>query len=301
MLSTTAATSSPSRATEGVDLEDSAAAAVKKHHANAHYHTAPLGSLVGVALAGGLAAGLVGSAFAFCPHGPVDLILDAEAYEAVSDDTDDSWGPADGAERNTLTVVGNVVFGVGYACVLLAAWTFGRKPVGGWRRGVLWGLALFAAVFGAPAYGLPPELPGMAVTPLNDRQGWWTLCVACTAAAQAVVALVDDASLRLRLPEAAAAESGKHARTAARCALGLGLLVLPHTLGAPAADAAGAHEHAVPTELVAEFCSRVPAVLVVFFATLGGATAEMFDRCGIYHFPGGEGHAAGEMHEDRML
>src|SRR5436309_307516 len=58
---------------------------------------------------------------------------------------------------------------------------------------------------------LPPELPGMQAAPLQARQLWWALTVACGAGGLAMLCLV-RAKWRV---------------------LGLGLLVLPFAVGAP--------------------------------------------------------------------
>jgi hypothetical protein len=86
-------------------------------------------------------------------------------------------------------VLGNVVFGVAAALMLVGIWTLRGVPVGGWKRGALWGLAAFGTLYQWPSYGLPPELPGMAVTPLTVRQEWWLLAALSFAGASAVLTL----------------------------------------------------------------------------------------------------------------
>jgi predicted cobalt transporter CbtA len=53
----------------------------------------------------------------------------------------------------------------------------------GWRKGALWGLAAFICVDLAPAWGLPPQPPGVPVAHLYARQLWWVATVVATAVA----------------------------------------------------------------------------------------------------------------------
>jgi cobalt transporter subunit CbtA len=132
-----------------------------------------------------------------------------------------AWEPAEGAERIAYTVLSNVLTAAGFALVMLAAmsaWlrhvaSAGRKAATklDWRSGLFWGLAGYAIFFVAPALGLPPEIPGAAAASLEARQLWWVFAVVCTAAGLA-----------------GAAFGGSSWRWAA-----LGLLVVPHLVGAP--------------------------------------------------------------------
>ena len=74
------------------------------------------------------------------------------------------WKPAGGAERIGYTVLANVLTGVGFALVVLAAMValLKRKPAAkiDWRYGLLWGAAGYVIFFLAPGLGLPPEIPG---------------------------------------------------------------------------------------------------------------------------------------------
>jgi cobalt transporter subunit CbtA len=103
------------------------------------------------------------------------------------------WKPAEGAERFGYTVLSNVLTAIGFALVVLAAMAvlLKRNPAAriDWRRGLLWGIAGYATFFVAPGLGLPPEIPGAEAAPLQARQAWWVLAVACTGAGLAVAAL----------------------------------------------------------------------------------------------------------------
>jgi len=130
-----------------------------------------------------------------------------------------AWAPADGAERVGFTLLSNVLTATGFALLMLAGMVWsgkagktGRK----WLYGLLWGAAGYAVFFLAPSLGLPPEIPGAAAAPLESRQLWWLLAVVCTAAGLAGAAF-GKAPWRW---------------------LALGLLVVPHLVGAPHAPTA---------------------------------------------------------------
>src|SRR6185312_3059766 len=128
----------------------------------------------------------------------VPLILKAETYEGAApahdhgdavtaeagahEHGDDLWSPADGLERTAFTALANIVTGIGFALLLVAA----SELFGGirdWRQGVFWGLAGFAIFTLAPGLGLPPELPAMPAAELGARQLWWVATALCTATA----------------------------------------------------------------------------------------------------------------------
>lgn len=109
----------------------------------------------------------------------------------------------------------NVLTAIGFALLVLAAIVASLRSNAAakldWRHGLLWGAGGYAVFFLAPALGLPPEIPGAAAAPLESRQLWWFFAVACTATGLGMAAF------------------GKSPwRWAA-----LGLLVLPHLVGAP--------------------------------------------------------------------
>ena len=127
----------------------------------------------------------------------VPLILKAEVYEQAAERlaprsrrcrraaaparmsmSDEGWAPADGFERTAFSAAANIVTGIGFALLLVAA----SELFGGirdWRQGVFWGLAGFAVFTLAPGLGLPPELPAMPAAELGPRQLWWVATVLC--------------------------------------------------------------------------------------------------------------------------
>jgi cobalt transporter subunit CbtA len=218
------------------------------------------GRIVFAAALAGLAAGLVLTAIQ--AYAVIPLILEAEIYEDQGPATDDhghdgedsaTWAPADGGERLIFTLATNVIAGIAFGLLLTAAMAL--AGTGDWRRGLIWGLAGYATFSLAPAFGLPPELPGMAAGDLGARQIWWAGTAASTAAGLALLLLVPRIALR---------------------ALGAVLIVLPHIIGAPHPDEAAAS--AVPAELAASFVSATLVANLLFWLVIGAVSAWMFGR-----------------------
>jgi cobalt transporter subunit CbtA len=198
----------------------------------------------------------------------VPLILAAETYEnaggeeaghshdaapaagtaapAVADHHHDeeAWAPADGVERFVYTAAADILSAIGFALVAIAL-AEALGGFGGWRGGLMFGIAGFLTVSLAPGLGLPPELPGMPAAELGPRQIWWISTAVCTAAGLGLLA---------------------YTRSALLAALAIVLLVAPHLVGAPLPPT---HETAVPIELHARFVNAVYATNLVFWAVLG--------------------------------
>ena len=203
----------------------------------------------------------------------VPLILQAETFEGAAvpadhhhgeeaqaapaahshDHGDEAWAPADGAERTFYTGLVNIVTGIGFALLLVAA----SEIAGGirsWRAGLVWGFAGFAVFTLAPGLGLPPELPAMPAADLVARQAWWIFTVCATAAGLALVAF----------------------RTAPWLALvGIALIVAPHVIGAPQPLS---HETAVPANLHHSFVVAVTMTSLVFWLAMGAAVGTLRER-----------------------
>ncbi len=218
------------------------------------------------AIASGIAAGLALSLVQTITIIP--LILEAEIYESASAEQPSAlataamaaqvneardWAPADGIERSFFTTLANVLTAVGFALLLAACFALHGKPMGG-SRGVLWGLAGFAAFSLAPALGLPPELPGMAAAELTARQGWWLLTVTATAAGLWFLVLGPGRWMP---------------------AVGIVVLAAPHLIGAPHTESLGG---GVPAELAAHFVAASLATMAVFWAILGWTSGTLFQR-----------------------
>lgn len=186
------------------------------------------------------------------------LILEAETYEtaAAHDHGADMggkvWTPEEGPERVLFTVIANCLVGVGFGLLLTAGLTLAGHT--GWRHGLFWGLAGFAAFILAPNLGLAPSLPGMEEADLHARQLWWLLATSATAVGLALIFM---------------------ARRAALVLLGVGLLALPHVVGAPLSG----HGHGgVPAALVAEFGRATLVANMVFWIVLGLAAGSAHQR-----------------------
>ena len=194
----------------------------------------------------------------------VPLILKAEVYEeqaasapahdhgnvataqaAAHEHGDEGWSPADGFERTFFSVLANIVTGVGFALLLVAA----SELFGGirdWRQGVFWGLAGFAVFTLAPGLGLPPELPAMPAAELEPRQLWWVATIASTATALGLLV---------------------YGRSVVAVLAAIVLLVAPHLIGAPQP---ASYETPIPEGLHHSFVVAVVLTTLLFWVLLGG-------------------------------
>jgi cobalt transporter subunit CbtA len=209
-----------------------------------------------VALIGGLIAGVFLTGVQQLAVGPI--ILEAETYEVAGQDgaaaaEDEAWAPEDGAERLIYSAVTNILTAVGLGLLLSAAFVLRGRRVG-WRGGLLWGLAGFAAFNLAPTLGLPPEIPGAEAAPLIERQVWWVATVALTACGLALIAFSPQVPIK---------------------AVGLILIVGPHIVGAPQPDA---HGGLAPVELENAFIYASLITNAVFWLVLGTLAGVLFNR-----------------------
>ena len=227
------------------------------------------------AILAGLAAGVVVTAIQQVTVVP--LILEAEVYETGGPAKHDH-GPGHGSageseaagqddatdqhfanaspltvERIGFTLLFNLLTSIAFALLLAAAVTLSGQRAS-LARGALWGAGGFAVFALAPALGLPPELPGMPTADLLDRQVWWAMAAAGTAAGLGLMVFGRGFALRL---------------------LGLVLLAAPQAVAAPRpADLASA----VPASLAAEFASASLATSAVFWVLLGLAVMGVLAR-----------------------
>jgi len=194
----------------------------------------------------------------------VPLILQAEVYEEQAASApahdhgnvataqagahkhgDEGWSPADGFERTAFSVLANIVTGVGFALLLVAA----SELFGGiknWRQGVFWGLAGFAVFTLAPGLGLPPELPAMPAADLGARQLWWVATALSTAIALGLLF---------------------YGRPLVAVLAAIALLVAPHLIGAPQPVS---YESPIPEGLHHSFIVAVVLTTLLFWVLLGG-------------------------------
>lgn len=210
--------------------------------------------IVLAALCAGLAAGAALTAIQTVKVLP--LIAAAETWEHGGEGAAPA---AFGAERLSLALGTNVLAGVAFALLLVAALSL--APPGDWRRGVAWGAAGFVAFSLAPAMGLAPGLPGTASAELGPRQLWWAGCAAATLGGIALFAFAPGAPAR---------------------AGGIVLAALPHAIGAPGSGPGfdTVAEGGPPAALAAAFVGASLAANLVFWLIVGGLGAWAFSRLG---------------------
>ena len=223
-------------------------------------------TIVFSAFGAGLAVCLAVSALQFVTTEP--LILHAEAFEgapapdaatptpeaaAVHEHEEEEWGPADGLERTAYTVLANLVVGFAVSLMLLGGMAIKGDPIDA-RRGLLWGVAGFAAVSLLPALGLPPELPGTPAADIYDRQLWWLGAAVASAAGIGLLAFGRNWGLLLA---------------------GVALLIAPHVIGAPAPPS---HDVSYPGALAGEFVVASMVVSAVLWSLSGLAAGWLHQR-----------------------
>lgn len=152
-----------------------------------------------------------------------------------------------------LTAAANVVLATGFALLLAVAISLQERT--GWRWGLAWGLAGYAAFFVAPAIGMPPELPGVDGGALHGRQLWWVATAASTAAGLALAVFAKHPALRIA---------------------GLAFIALPQFILAPQPHAHGGTAHAA---LSRDFVRAAYVANALFWLTLG-AVAGALDKLG---------------------
>ena len=207
------------------------------------------------AVVSGMIAGLFATAVQSIQVIP--LIYEAEKYEKrepiplpqTHEDPADEGG---GSSRLALTLVSNVISGVGFALLLVGCFALHGNV--DWRRGILWGIGGFIVFSLAPAIGLPPELPGVDAASLPHRQLWWILTVAATAGGLVLLAFKRGVVFK---------------------ALGVGLIVLPHAIGAPHPDSGGG---LVPRALLERFILAALMASAAFWVVLGLCAGYFFNR-----------------------
>jgi len=236
------------------------------------------------ALAAGLIAGLVMTPAQYTKLVP--LIIEAEAFEnggahthphsaAEITATDDQGHQHDaegdqhahdhdddtsflGFGRLGNTILANIVAGCGFALLLAgAAFVSGLTfPIGqeGIKRGLMLGAAGWFAVQLAPAWGLPPELPGFPYIDLVERQIWWIATVVCSAVGLYLIALRTEWTASIA---------------------GVALIAAPHVYGAPQP---GNISSDVPAMLASEYATAALGTTLFFWLLLGGALGYFLSR-----------------------
>ncbi len=152
-------------------------------------------------------------------HGEASALDSAPQHDTGHSHDPEAWAPQDGFERLFFTSFSNVLAGIGFGLLILAAMTYqGKANI---KIGALWGIAGYLTFFVAPALGLHPEIPGMEAANLQGRQGWWLTTITLTAIGLGLIAF---AHISLKIA-------------------GVVLLVIPHVLGAPLPELAAGASH----------------------------------------------------------
>ena len=167
----------------------------------------------------------------------------------------EAWEPADGFERNAFTVLADILTGIGFSLLLVAAYALRGERVD-WHKGFCWGLAGFAVFTLAPNLGLPPEIPGTEAAPLLDRQMWWLATVILTAGGLALLFLSKQVKPVYYL-------------------VAVAMIVAPHAIGAPQP---AEYHSAAPESLAHRFIVAVTMTSFLFWVAMGTLTGLLYKR-----------------------
>ncbi len=161
-----------------------------------------------------------------------------------------------GVVRDGLGILFTALVHVGYGLILVASMSLAarRGAEVDARTGLIWGVAGWVAVQLAPAFGLPPELPGSSAADIGARQLWWFGTVAVSAAAMWLIAFGGDWPGR---------------------GLAVLLLLAPHVIGAPEPVAFAGP---APPELAGQFAARALGVGLAAWAVLGSLAGHFWAR-----------------------
>tara|TARA_B100000315_G_scaffold218026_1_gene219046 strand:- start:6615 stop:7508 length:894 start_codon:yes stop_codon:yes gene_type:complete len=168
--------------------------------------------------------------------------------------SESAWSPEDGFERSIFTLGANLLTAIAFGFLLAAGFTLYGGSVN-LTRGLLWGGAGFLSFSFLPGLGLPAELPAAAAGDLLARQAWWLGTAVASCAGLAMIAFG-----KLNVWRAG----------------GLLLLVIPHAIGAPHAEAGAVG--ASPPELAAHYIMVTLFASAVMWGILGIAAAFVYGR-----------------------
>lgn len=176
-----------------------------------------------------------------------------DAASGLHHHDENEWKPEDGWQRTLFTFGANLLMGVGYAFVLVALYLLWREPTN-ILTSALYGVAGFLVFFGAPALGLPPELPGTAAAELGIRQEWWAMTAVATAVGLFLVFSQSRWLLRV---------------------LGIAIVIAPHFVPAPQP---AVESSLAPAELQSQFRVATAACNAVFWLALGVASGVAYRK-----------------------
>ena len=214
-------------------------------------------------LIAGAAAGLIAALLQLYFVQPV--LLHAELYEsgqlvhfgAEAVSAHPETGAIDWT-RDLLSVLFTMLVYAGYGLMLVALMSLaegnGHEVTA--RQGLIWGLAGYVTMQLAPAFGLAPEVPGVAAADVQLRAFWWLGTALATGVALWLIAF---------------------GRNWAAWGAAIILILAPHLIGAPQPDA---FEGTVPPELSAEFAGRALGTGLMAWTLLGLFSAWLWQRAG---------------------
>ena len=122
-------------------------------------------------------------------------VMGSETGQHERDGPGREWEPANGWERFAFTWLANVSIAAGFG--LMMAGIMSLHPPKSWTQAVLFGVAGYYAFFLAPAFLLPPELPGSDSSHLQSRQVIWLYTVVVSLVSMALVSFSTRPWLRL--------------------------------------------------------------------------------------------------------
>jgi cobalt transporter subunit CbtA len=204
-------------------------------------------------------AGFLGTGWGASVDGGVGSGVPAQHVEAGHDHhspADSPLEPSAALERVLFTTLADVLVGIGFAFLVVAALASkggGGGNIGAWT-GISWGAAGFAVFTLAPALGLPPELPGLLAADLAARQLWWAFAAGSAAVGLGLLTFGRKTVLKV---------------------LGVVVALVPHVFGAPSAQSVGG---SVPPELASQFAATSIVVNAIFWALLGWLSAVFYQR-----------------------
>jgi len=122
-------------------------------------------------------------------------VLGSETGQHGHDGPEKEWEPADGWERFAFTWLANVSIAAGFGLIMAGIMSLHSPKT--WTQAVLFGVAGYYAFFLAPAFLLPPELPGSDSSHLQSRQAIWLYTVVVSLVSMALLSFTTRPWLRL--------------------------------------------------------------------------------------------------------
>lgn len=213
------------------------------------------------ALFAGAVTGLLAGLLQFVFIQPV--LLHAELYESgtlvhfgAASAPADAELPGFDLMRDSLNFLFSMLTYTGYALLMVAAISVAEEygPRVDARQGIIWGIAGYVVFHLAPAFSLPPEVPGVAAVDVGARQIWWFATAGATALALALIAF---------------------GRSWMTWGIAVILLLAPHVIGAPEPEQLIGP---VPPEIAALFAARALGLGLAAWVMLGAFSGYFWQR-----------------------